>query len=257
MRKGWIGPLASVALCVVGGWQADALPPAMEPLPELRVVPAPAGLVRLTLPAAFAAPDGALPFVVLIPDVFGEDGRDEPYAEALLSRGIAVLALGLDEPGEREGSASAAAAARVVFEWVSRDPRLDPTRAGLLGFGAGARAALEGGVGRPVVTLYPGCRHLDLAEAGPALILYGAMAEDAEACAVLPVPPRVELRSVPGAGHGWDAVGTLWLAGMLLPDPAGGGPLRAIPNPRVTLEQAEVIARHFQAGLDAPGSSGR
>jgi dienelactone hydrolase len=212
--------------------------------------------VRLTLPAAFAAPDGALPFVVLIPDVFGEDGREEPYAEALLSRGIAVLTLGLDEPGQREGGASAAAI-QVVFEWASRDPRLDPARAGLLGFGAGAWAALAGGVGRPVVALYPSCRHLDLAEAGPALILYGAMAEDAEACAALPVPARVELRSVPGVGHGWDAVGTLWLAGMLLPDPAGGRPLRAIPNPRVTLEQAEVIARHFQAGLDAPGSSGR
>jgi dienelactone hydrolase len=255
MRGIWSGLLAAVALGMAGSAHAYAVPPSLEPPPELIDLPAPVGLARLTLPVRFAAANDPLPIVVVLPDALGEDGRAEPYAEALLSRGIAVLALDLDAPVERDAG-DAAAAARLTADWVSRDTRMAPTRVGLLGFGAGARRALEGGSGRPVVALYPGCRGLKLAEAGPALVLYGSQAEDAPACEGL-AAPQVELRPLPGAGHGWDVVGTLWLAAVVLPDPAGTGSRRAVPNPRATLEAAEAVALHFEQAFGVLRSAGR
>ncbi len=254
MRGIWSGLLATVALGMAGSAHAYAVPPPLEQPPELIDLPAPVGLARLIFPVRFAAGADPLPVVVVLPDALGEDGRAEPYAEALLSRGIAVLALDLDAPAGRD--AGDAAAARLTADWVSQDTRLDPTRVGLLGFGAGARGALEGGSGRPTVALYPGCRRLELAEAGPALVLYGSEAEDAAACAGL-AAPQVELRPMPGAGHGWDVIGTLWLAAVVLPDPVGSGSLRAVPNPRATLEAAEAVALHFEAALGALRSAGR
>jgi dienelactone hydrolase len=255
MREIWSGLLAAAALFATGGAQVWASPPSLETPPELIELPAPVGLGRLVLPAHFGSPDAALPVVVVLPDALGEDGRAEPYVEALLSRGIAVLALGLDLPAE--GGGGSAAAARLAVDWASRDARLDAARIGLLGLGAGARAALGGGPGRPVVALYPGCRGLELAGAGSALILYGTEAGDASACAGLVAPSEVELRPIPGAGHGWDVVGTLWLAGVMLPDPAGNGRVRALPNPRATLDAAEMTADHFDAAFGASRSAGR
>lgn len=255
MRGIWSRLFAAAALFATGRAQSWASLPSLETPPELIELPAPVGLARLTLPVRFNAPDAALPAIVVLPDALGEDGRAEPYVEALLSRGIAVLALGLDLPAEGEGAS--AAVARLAANWASRDARLDAARIGLLGFGAGARAALGGGPGRPAVALYPGCRGLDLAGAGPALILYGTEAGDAPACAGLAAPSGVELRAVPGAGHGWDVVGTLWLTGMVLPDPAGTGRLRALPNPRATLDAAEMTADHFEAAFGTSRSAGR
>ena len=254
MRRNWSGLLAAAALFATGGARAWTSPPSLEAPPELIDLAAPVGPGRLVVPVRFGTPDATLPVVVILPDALGEDGRAEPYVEALLSRGFAVLALEVDLPAAGEGGS--AAAARLAASWASRDARLDADRIGLLGFGAGARAALGGGQGRPVVALYPGCRGLELAEAGPALILYGTEAGDALTCAGLAVPPEVELRAMPGAGHGWDVVGTLWLAGMLLPDP-GGGRQRAVPNPRATLDAAEMTADHFEAAFGASRSAGR
>jgi dienelactone hydrolase len=254
MRRIWSGLLATTTLLAAGGAQAWASPPSPEAPPELIELPAPVGLGRLVLPVHFGSPDAALPAVVILPDALGEDGRAEPYAEALSHAASRSSRWGWTS--RRRGGGSAAAA-RLAVDWASRDARLDAARIGLLGLGAGARSALGAGAGRPVVALYPGCRGLELAGAGPALILYGTDAGDASACAGLAAPSEVELRPIPGAGHGWDVVGTLWLAGMMLPDPAGNGRVRALPNPRATLDAAEITADHFDAAFGASRSAER
>ena len=258
MRGIWIGLLAAAALGLglelAESKHAQAFPPSIEQPPELIDLPAATGLARLILPVRFAAADNALPVVVILPDALGDDGRAEPYGEALLSRGIAVFALDFDALAGRDAGGSPLLKAT---DWIARDTRLDPARIGLLGCGAGGRAALESGTGRPVVALYPGCQGLGLAEAGPALILYGTEAEDTGACAGLTAPSGVEMRPVPGAGHGWDVVGTLWLAAMTLPHPSGEGSVRAVPNPGATLEGAEMAAHHIEAALRTVRSAGR
>jgi hypothetical protein len=44
---------------------------------------------------------------------------------------------------------------------------------------------------------------------------------------------------------------------MVLPDPAGNGRLRALPNPRATLDAAEMTADHFEAAFGTSRSAGR
>ncbi len=153
---------------------AAAAPPPLAPPFELPRLPMPAGIGQLVLPAGVAHP---LPLVVTIPDAPGEDGRSEPYVELLAARGAAVLVLGLGE--DADGSdppaepAASPEAVTTALAWAERDGRFDPRRIALVGFGAGGRAVLAAGSGRPAVALYPDCRDLLLPEAGPALVLHG------------------------------------------------------------------------------------
>ena len=88
--------------------------------------------------------------VLILHDASGPDGRAAAYAEQLLGADIAVLELHAASPA----AASAALAA------LAADPRINPAQLGVLGFGAGARLALElpGAAARAL--LYPGCASL-------------------------------------------------------------------------------------------------
>jgi dienelactone hydrolase len=97
-----------------------------------------------------AAARSPVPAVLILHDASGVDGRAASYAEQLLGADIAVLEL-------REGDTAAAGAALAA---LGADPRINPARLGVLGFGAGARLALElpGTAARAL--LYPGCGSL-------------------------------------------------------------------------------------------------
>ena len=97
-----------------------------------------------------AAGRSPVPAVLILHDASGADGRAGSYAEQLLGANIAVLEL-------REGDTAAAGAALAA---LAADPRINPARLGILGFGAGARLALElpGTAARAL--LYPGCGSL-------------------------------------------------------------------------------------------------
>ncbi len=174
-----------------------------EPPPEHPELPRPAGLARLVRPAEGTA----MPLVILLPDALGEDGRAEPYVDSLLVRGIATLALGLDDPrDEPSDPAATPEAVAPALAWAAENG-FAVGSTGLLGFGLGGRAVLAAASGRPAVALYPGCAALRLPEEGPALVLQGGDAADV--CATLPTRPGLEIRAIPGAGHGWDVPGAI------------------------------------------------
>lgn len=221
-------------------------PVAAERLAELVRLPAPAGLARLLLPPA---PPEHVPLVILLPDAVGEDGRAEPYAEALSWRGIASLTLGLAEDADAPDApatepASTPAAGQAALRWAAGSGF---ARIGLLGFGAGGRAALAEAGGHPVAALYPGCHGLAPAPGATGLLVVGAEAPDAAACVGLRLPQGLVLHVLP-AGHGWDVPGTR-PGGALLPDPAGGPRLRAEFDPALAAFVAEGIAARFEAAL--------
>ncbi|WP_207553550.1 hypothetical protein, partial [Teichococcus deserti] len=83
-------------------------------------------------------PEARLPVVAILPDALGQDGRETPYIDRLLGLGFAVLLLEEDR-------------------LPALPPPLDPARLGLLGFGAGGRAALAMAGAAPRVALYPAC----------------------------------------------------------------------------------------------------
>jgi MFS family permease len=91
-----------------------------------------------------------VPAVLILHDALGADGRATAYAEHLLGADIAVLEL-------RAGDAAAAGAALTA---LAGDRRINPAQIGVLGFGTGARLALElpGTAARAL--LYPGCGSL-------------------------------------------------------------------------------------------------
>jgi MFS family permease len=93
-----------------------------------------------------AAAHHPVPAVLILHDASGADGRTASYAEHLLGADIAVLEL-------REGDAAAGAALAAL----AADPRINSAQLGILGFGTGARLALElpGTAARAL--LYPGC----------------------------------------------------------------------------------------------------
>jgi dienelactone hydrolase len=148
------------------------------------------------------------------------------------------------------------------------DPRTDPARIGLLGFGGGARAAMLAGADQEAFAaralLYPGCAGLlrDL-PAGPPrsglLLLHGA--EDpanAEAdCAALAqhlaggVPARrVAYR---GAGYAWDFPTADPLAPWLYPAPGDAGRVRVRPWPALTALSAGEVASFLASALRKGG----
>jgi dienelactone hydrolase len=226
---------------LLGGlWLLPALAavPVMETPARLERLPEPAGLARLV--TSGTEPSKGL--VLVLPDGLGEDGRAEPYVEALLARGIASLVLGLGEDPDAGPVDSAATPAAIApaLAWAAAEG-FAPGRIGLLGFGLGGRSVLSGGVGLPSVAVYPGCGGLALPERGTALILQGG--ENAAGCEALQDRKGVMIHVLRGAGHGWDVPGSLWPStGPLLPDPAGAGRLRATNDLHVTLEAAEAIA---------------
>lgn len=97
-----------------------------------------------------AAAKQPIPAVLILHDASGPDGRAAAYAEHLLGADIAVLELHAASP----------AAASAALGALAADPRINAAQLGVLGFGAGARMALElpGTAARAL--LYPGCASL-------------------------------------------------------------------------------------------------
>lgn len=120
------------------------LPPTSS-IPRSFTMQLPGAIALLSLPGA--TPLRALPVVLILQDALGADGRAAPYVETLLGAGIAVLEL-------REASAEAA---RNAVAALSSDPRLQPSRLGVLGFGEGARIAMDQPGPSVRALLYPGC----------------------------------------------------------------------------------------------------
>ena len=246
------GPQMPSTRTILGSGAAPALAlmllgPALAEKPaEYRQLPEPVGVARLVMPDGATAP----PLVVVLPDALGEDGRAEHYVNSLLARGIATLVLGLGEdidasPSPVEPTASPAAATTAVG-WAD-GAGFGPI--GLLGFGLGGRAALVSAEGLPAAALYPGCDAPALpAQVGAALIVQGAL--ESGGCDDLPPRAGIEMRLLPGAGHGWDVPGAIWSqAGLLLADPAGGGFLRTRADHDATLAASEAVADWFEQRL--------
>lgn len=222
----------------------------------------------LTLPLARKGPTVAA--VVLVHDGLGPDARAEPYARQLLGAGIAVL--------EVLCASLDAATLAATIAALAADPRVDPARVGLLGFGRGAAGAIDGDV--PVAAralLYPGCRGLAEAvrrpPAGgwrghPVLVLHGgadranppalcvaAAAALAEAGAAV---RRVEYR---GASYAWDYPSHGIERRLLLepPEPSGNlppgrpggvaGRVEAWPWPELAALSATQVASFFARAL--------
>ena len=225
----------------------------------MRMPSIPALAVALAAVAAAAAPAplqarDAPPLVLLLPDATGEEGRAEPYVEALSARGIASLVLGMEELGEGPRASLAPApdhaALDLAREWLAGDaPLPGGRRIAVIGFGAGARVAMTIAV-VPVVALDPGCRGLVLAPGqGEVLLVHGLAAPDAADCAALEGAAGLARLPLPGVGHGWDLPVVAAPGGALLPDPSGPGRRRARPDPIATAAVAEAVAGWIAARL--------
>ncbi|MBR0658155.1 hypothetical protein [Neoroseomonas oryzicola] len=211
-----------------------------------------AGLMLSATAAASGPP--ASPFVILLPDATGDEGRSEPYVDALSARGIATLVLGFEEADEGPRASLAPAPSRDAEElarsWAAGEMlSLAGRGVALIGFGAAARVVLGTG-DAPVVALDPGCRGLSLpARSAPALLVHGLAAPDARDCAALDGSAGLERLALRGITHGWDLPVVVAPAGALLPDPANGGRRRSRPDPIATAAVAEAVAAWLAARL--------
>lgn len=215
---------------------ADGAPP--EPFQPGN--PAIAGV--LSLPAASAGRRS--PAVVILPDALGPDGRADAYVLALNAAGLLVLELHAEAMAE---------AAPLAVRALAGDPRVQPGRIGLLGFGAGGRAALLTPAAppdaRPPIAaraaLYPGCIGLEAELArreaaidSPILLLHGDrdVANPRAACAelvsALSIRVRAERAEIAGAGYAWDRPGFAAEGPALLPRPDGAGRIAAAHAPQ-------------------------
>ncbi|MBR0668673.1 hypothetical protein GXW71_30255 [Roseomonas hellenica] len=220
--------------------------------------PAVAGV--LSLPSAPAGE--RMPAVVILPDALGPDGRADAYVLALNAAGLLVLEVHAEAVTE---------AAAVAVQALARDPRVLPGRIGLLGFGAGGRAALL--AGDPIAAraaLYPGCIGLEAelarqeaAIASPVLLLHGdrdaanPRAACAELVSALAIRARAERAEIAGAGYAWDRPGLGPEGPALLPRPDGAGRIRAAHDPRGQEDSVARVAAWMARALSTAGDASR
>lgn len=249
---------AAIALGAAGAHAGDGR---LEPFQPGN--PALAGV--LSLPGAPAG--GRLPAVVILPDALGPDGRADAYVLALNAAGLLVLEVHAE---------AVAGAASMVVQALAGDPRVLPGRIGLLGFGAGGRAALltpaRSGGRDPIAAraaLYPGCIGLEaelarqeVAIASPVLLLHGdrdaanPRAACAELVSALSIRVRAERAEIAGAGYAWDRPGFAAEGPALLPRPDGAGRIRAAHDPQgheaSVARVADWMVRALAPAGDAP-----
>jgi dienelactone hydrolase len=159
--------LLALALSIAALVLGTALPAPAQPQPEapsetqasfrLPQAPKSARALAIQLPEGAAVlnlpearPGQPMPAVLVIPDALGADGRADAYVEQLLGADIAVLEL----RGAHEADA------RLAWQALLEDPRFDPAKLGILGFGEGAQRALDLPGSQASVLLYPGCASL-------------------------------------------------------------------------------------------------
>lgn len=261
MRRLTISGMAAITLALGGaGAHANGGPP--EPFQPGN--PTIAGV--LSLPSAPAG--GRWPAVVVLSDALGPDGRADAYVLALNAAGLLVL----------EVHAEAMTAASLAVQALARDPRVLPGRIGLLGFGAGGRAALLAptapGGQDPIAAraaLYPGCIGLEaelarqeVTIASPILLLHGnrdaanPRAACAELVSALAIRARAERTEIAGAGYAWDRPGFTAEGPALLPRPDGAGRIRAAHDPQgheaSVARVTDWMARALAAAGAAPGA---
>ncbi|MBP0444819.1 hypothetical protein J8J14_08480 [Roseomonas sp. SSH11] len=226
----------AAVLAVTASLQAGA-----EEAPTLAT---PYGPVWLSLPLGGEEP---FPAVLILADRSGPDGREVPYADYLLAAGIAVIQLGSDAP-EEAVPLLRPSGLRAIARSLAPG-RLDPERIGLLGFGAGGRAALAASE-VPVAALYPACGGLPPAQrSGRTLMLYPD--DPGEAAACLQVDPRAE--AVKTTTHGWDHGQGIGAGGTaMLPHPDGSRVrLFARSDSWATQESVARVVRHFRDAFRA------
>jgi dienelactone hydrolase len=191
--------------------------------------------------ASFMLPEAAsakVPAVVLLHGSTGQGAQEWYYADLLNSWGVAVLAVDsfagrdvedtlFDQSAVSEASMMADAYA--ALNLLSRDPRIDPYRIGLIGFSKGGGPALLAALDRYRkvlaegrnrfalhVAFYPWCGFSfqdETATGAPILILSGGMdrVTPAALCAVFAGRLRrdnpglpLEMETYPAGGHAFD-----------------------------------------------------
>jgi hypothetical protein len=215
---------------------------------------------ELLVPVAGRPP---YPVVLVLPDEIGA-GRSSPYADALLNAGIVVLERVADDEGAMPPALHRVVAA--VEFLIAADPRLDPGRVGLLGFGAGGRLALGLAPGRFAARalLYPGCSALALpvgdAAGGPLLLLHGGRDAANPEGACTAAATRLsqggrEVRRIryAEAGYAWDHPGYGLEQRILLPRPDQPGLVAALPWPALAAMSAAQVAGFLGTALASAG----
>jgi len=225
---------------------------------------------------------GALPSpaVLIVHDALGLDQRSHRYIAQLNAAGLLVLEVelranppdGLAEP--LPGEAETAGLLTHAITALARDPRVDPTRIGALGFGIGARAvalAPPAEDGRATIVarllLYPGCAslrdllrvssHASRTALSPVLVLHGeddpanAPAECDELSAALGSTASVRRISYRGATYGWDLPQTAGSAYAGQPWPGREGTISVQPWPELAELTATKAAAFFARTLHA------
>lgn len=238
---------------------AAAFVPAVVSAETVSFLSTPAGPVLLVVPAEAAG--RPVPVVLALHDSTGPDSRSRPYLEALNALGVATAeAVG----GAEDADLMAAGGVDAVVAALSADPRLDRARIGVLGFGAGGRAALaEPALAEaPAVLLYPRCAGLPPppGDDRPVLVLHGGVdrADRPGACARWAVGGGRSVRrhEYLHATYGWDFSDGPWSDGLaLLPAPGEGGRrIWARSDPAITADAAKRAAEFLATAFDTTGT---
>lgn len=223
-------------LCGAGAAQAR------EPLVDFPEIPG-AGPVLLALPRS----SDPVPVVVVVPDPAVSDQRARPYTERLNAEGIATIEI---RPGANAAFSPEVLAQRFgrLLRALIADRRFDARRVAVLGFGRGARIALGGAAGLPVVALYPGCAPLRAPGTGRALVLEAGGAPGPQGdCAAFraALGGRLTHHRYAAATYAWDFADASRLAASpWLPAPDGEGRVLVRPDAGVTEDAVGRVA-HF------------
>ncbi|MCO6415764.1 hypothetical protein JYK14_06165 [Siccirubricoccus sp. KC 17139] len=245
------GPAGALALLFGLGAAILAATAWAEPVPDglgssEMLLPAEGLVGLLSLPPW---PGQGLPAVLVLHDALGPDARSSAYIDQLLGARIAVLDLLTEAPGEAARDAALAA--------IALDGRIDAGRLGVLGFGAGAAAALTAPVMARAL-LYPGCASLPhpAALAGAVLLAHGGAdpANPAAACRRLAAAlegagARVRRLDYAQASYGWDRPPSMPGEIVLLPAPGLAERVAARPWPALTTLAAAQVAGFFALAL--------